>query len=143
MAACKQRSRFREPPLPVFPIYRVRNDFRRRTMTQPSRILWLGVFAATLLLPSRLIPQARSKGSLQVTSQRSRTTPSASSRSLIASANGSLDQSKARLMNSYGRLPLSFEANRGQADARVKFQSQAGGHNLFSTEPRCAGFVFP
>ncbi len=111
-------------------------------MTQPSRILWLGVFAATLLLPSRLIPQARSKGSLQVTSQRSRTTPSASSRSLIASANGSLDQSKARLMNSYGRLPLSFEANRGQADARVKFQSQAGGYTLFLTERGEAVFVF-
>jgi hypothetical protein len=33
----------------------------------------------------------------------------------------------------YGKLPLSFEANRGQTDARVKFLSRAGGYQLFLT----------
>src|SRR5712691_4610667 len=31
----------------------------------------------------------------------------------------------------YAKLPLSFEANWGQADSRVKFLSRSGGHTLF------------
>jgi hypothetical protein len=37
------------------------------------------------------------------------------------------------LKNAYGRLPLSFEANRGQTDARVEFFSRGPGYNLFLT----------
>jgi hypothetical protein len=33
----------------------------------------------------------------------------------------------------YGKLPLSFEANRGQTDDRVKFLARAGGYTLFLT----------
>jgi hypothetical protein len=33
----------------------------------------------------------------------------------------------------YGKLPLSFEANRGQSDAKVKFLSRNGGYTLFLT----------
>jgi hypothetical protein len=33
----------------------------------------------------------------------------------------------------YGRLPLSFEANRGQADSQVKFLSRGPGYQLFLT----------
>jgi len=33
----------------------------------------------------------------------------------------------------YGKLPLSFEANQGQTDARVKFLSHGGGYTLFLT----------
>jgi hypothetical protein len=36
----------------------------------------------------------------------------------------------ARLRENYGKLPLSFEENRGQADARVKFLSQGNGYTL-------------
>jgi beta-propeller repeat-containing protein len=35
--------------------------------------------------------------------------------------------------NTYGRLPLSFEPNHGQTDARVKFLSRASGYTLFVT----------
>src|SRR5439155_20561329 len=38
---------------------------------------------------------------------------------------------KARLQEAYGRLPLSFEANRGQTDPQVRFLSRATGHALF------------
>ncbi len=31
----------------------------------------------------------------------------------------------------YGKLPLSFEANQGQADSQVKFLSRGGGYSLF------------
>jgi hypothetical protein len=34
----------------------------------------------------------------------------------------------------YGKLPLSFEANRGQSDAQVKFQSRGAGYGLFFTD---------
>lgn len=34
----------------------------------------------------------------------------------------------------YGKLPLAFEANQGQGDARAKFLGRAGGYSLFLTE---------
>ena len=37
------------------------------------------------------------------------------------------------LIAGYGKLPLSFEANQGQADARVKFLSHGRGYGLFLT----------
>ena len=40
---------------------------------------------------------------------------------------------QARVMESYGKLPLSFEANRGQMDSDVKFFSRAGGYGIFIT----------
>jgi beta-propeller repeat-containing protein/all-beta uncharacterized protein len=35
--------------------------------------------------------------------------------------------------NPYGKLPLSFETNQGQTDARVKFLARASGYTLFMT----------
>src|SRR5262245_58384206 len=35
--------------------------------------------------------------------------------------------------DAYGKLPLSFEANRGQADGRVMFLSRGSGYSLFLT----------
>jgi hypothetical protein len=35
--------------------------------------------------------------------------------------------------DSYGKLPLSFEPNQGQTDARVKFLARASGYTLFVT----------
>jgi hypothetical protein len=40
---------------------------------------------------------------------------------------------QARLVESYGKVPLSFEANRGQTDLRVKFLSRGSGYTLFLT----------
>jgi len=36
-------------------------------------------------------------------------------------------------VNNYGKLPLSFEANQGQVDSRVKFLSRGNGYSLFLT----------
>jgi hypothetical protein len=36
--------------------------------------------------------------------------------------------------DTYGRLPLSFEANQGQTDSRVKFLSRGSGYSLFLTQ---------
>src|SRR6266700_7860891 len=38
-----------------------------------------------------------------------------------------------RSIGSYGKVPLSFEANQGQADPRVKFLSRGSGYTLFLT----------
>jgi hypothetical protein len=37
------------------------------------------------------------------------------------------------MAENYGKLPLSFEANYGQSDPQVKFQSRGGGYSLFLT----------
>jgi len=42
-------------------------------------------------------------------------------------------KAQARILEDYGKLPLSFEANHGQTDARVKFLSRTGGYSLFLT----------
>ena len=38
-----------------------------------------------------------------------------------------------RIVDSYGKLPLSFEANQGQTDSQVKFVSRGTGYSLFLT----------
>ena len=40
---------------------------------------------------------------------------------------------RAWVNESYGKLPLSFEANKGQQDGEVKFLSRGSGYNLFLT----------
>src|SRR5258706_10263390 len=40
---------------------------------------------------------------------------------------------QSRVLETYGRLPLAFEANQGQADPQVKFVSRGAGYNLFLT----------
>ena len=40
---------------------------------------------------------------------------------------------RARVIDTYGKLPLRFEANRGQTDSRVKFLARGAGYSLFLT----------
>src|SRR5713226_7581473 len=42
-------------------------------------------------------------------------------------------KAQAKILDGYGKLPLSFEPNHGQADGRVKFLSRTGGYTLFLT----------
>lgn len=42
-------------------------------------------------------------------------------------------KAQAKILDQYGKLPLSFEANHGQTDGRVKFLSRTGGYTLFLT----------
>src|SRR6266849_4999928 len=50
-----------------------------------------------------------------------------------ARAQNKLPTPNARIVESYGKLPLSFEANQGQTDPAVKFLSQGSGYSLFLT----------
>jgi hypothetical protein len=40
---------------------------------------------------------------------------------------------KVRLVENYGKLPFSFEVNRGQTDKKVQFVSRGQGYDLFLT----------
>src|SRR2546423_188942 len=39
--------------------------------------------------------------------------------------------SQSQIREAYGKLPLSFEANQGQTDSRVKFLSRGSSYTLF------------
>jgi hypothetical protein len=43
-------------------------------------------------------------------------------------------ENQAKIQESYGKLPLSFEVNQGQADSRVKFLTRTGAYSLSLTE---------
>jgi hypothetical protein len=43
---------------------------------------------------------------------------------------------KAGIAEAFGKLPLSFEANRGQTNSRVQFLSRGSGYSLFLTPHR-------
>jgi len=44
---------------------------------------------------------------------------------------GSSSASRGEILAAYGKLPLRFEANRGQTDARVKYLAQGSGYTVF------------
>jgi hypothetical protein len=85
---------------------------RRLTPLFPLAVLLL------LTLPSRDAPARQTR-----TGTRTPPVPS-------AKADGA---AQARLSVAYGQLPLSFEANQGQADAQVQFLSKGKGYSLFLT----------
>ena len=45
---------------------------------------------------------------------------------------------KAAIVETYGKLPLAFEANQGQTDSQVKFLSRGAGYSLFLTPTEAA-----
>jgi len=60
--------------------------------------------------------------------------PSLVTRSAVPSVSSQPDPAmQTRIADSYGKLPLSFEANHGQANGRVKFLSRTAGYTLFLT----------
>jgi len=55
----------------------------------------------------------------------------ASARQLSPTASAASPVTKQKVSEEYGKLPLSFEANHGQTDAKVKFLSRGPGYKLF------------
>ena len=49
---------------------------------------------------------------------------------------------KQKITEEYGKLPISFEPNSGQADEQVKFLARGDGYSLFLTDTE-AGRGFP
>jgi len=63
----------------------------------------------------------------------SQTLPSSTANSAVEAKDSSASKAPTRMSDAYGRLPLYFEANRGQTDDRVKFVSRGPRSNLFLT----------
>jgi hypothetical protein len=59
---------------------------------------------------------------------------SAATRANIAKSVAPHPTSQAQAVGTYGKFPLSFVANQGQTDSRVKFLSRGSGYSLFLTE---------
>ena len=74
-----------------------------------------------------------SRGSAQSPDLGSPRPPSISRESLRSPASASSEKTIARTQKAYGILPMTFEANRGQTDARVEFLSRGPGYTLFLT----------
>jgi hypothetical protein len=66
----------------------------------------------------------------RVPSKRPATVRSASAAGAMSAPSEAVRQ---QIVSNYARLPLSFEANRGQSDAQVKFLSRGRGYTLFLT----------
>lgn len=94
-----------------------------RVLGSASVVVWIGVQVPVVLL-SASSDQLRSFADTNVSFNSSDV------------KGPTLDQatvSKASAAESYGSLPLSFEANCGQTDSRVKFLSRSSGCNLYLT----------
>jgi len=93
---------------------------RRRVLIQPASLTTLLALATALLA---LGPRALRDDSRQTFPH-----PRTALASLRAAATA-----KPEIVADYGKLPLSFEVNRGQVDPQVKFVSRGRGYSLFLT----------
>src|SRR5205823_9623245 len=72
---------------------------------------------------------------LRIPTSSTATAKNASSRGVINATNPDRDAAnKMRVSKAYGKLPMSFEPNRGQTDRKVKYLSRGSGYTLFLTE---------
>ncbi len=92
---------------------------------------------ATLLAgaatPSAIPPSTTPLASDTVTATVAPTTTGAATTSTVATLNAAPAVTGPGLAQSYGRLPLSFEPNRGQTDPAVRFMARAPGLTLYLT----------
>src|SRR6266545_4093124 len=84
--------------------------------------LWSLLVPLTHSAKGRIFPKKARRPEVE-TSDASKTN-GASSKSIPPDTERSAKQSKNRIIESYGRIPLSFEPNQGQADSRAKFLSR-------------------
>lgn len=84
------------------------------TLTLAVIVGWIGPHTSSGVAPDRVVYPAGSSPS--------RATPSESH-----------EATRRRVVERYSRLPLSFEANSGQADSQVQFVSRGLGYDLFLT----------
>jgi uncharacterized repeat protein (TIGR01451 family) len=83
-------------------------------------LIALPIFASSHLAPSNVVNKSRAASQ----TARSTTQPAAPA---------SIQKTEARASEVYGKLPISFEANRGQTDPSVRFLARGSGYNLFLT----------
>jgi hypothetical protein len=89
------------------------------------RVLWSAVMAACLLSGFMLTHKRE-----QVTGNREQAQKAPNPESRIPNPGSAAHP---RFEEAYGKLPLSFEVNKGQTDSTVKFLSRGSGYSLFLT----------
>ncbi|MGB4783446.1 MAG: hypothetical protein WAQ77_01930, partial [Candidatus Acidiferrum sp.] len=92
----------------------------------PGLFLLLLMIGA-IIVPTRRLPARGPSGTWHV--GRNTNAQAGSRQALLEQPEGS----RANIEAAYGKLPLSFEANRGQADAHVQFISRGSGYTLYLT----------
>src|SRR5713101_6297299 len=99
----------------------------------------LVLFALGALWPLKTyIPTSAAEWIAPQTVQADRAAAQAGAPDRVAPAHSQIPASssqagEAQAIRRYGKLPLSFEPNRGQADSRVEFLSRRSGYTLFLT----------
>ncbi len=97
-----------------------------RMRASPGLFLLLLMIGA-IIVPTRRLPATGPSGTWHV--GQSTNAQGGSGQALLEQPEGS----RANITAAYGKLPLSFEANRGQTDARVQFISRGSGYTLYLT----------
>jgi hypothetical protein len=99
------------------------------------RVLWGTVISACLLSGFVLTaPRAKLLWRSAAVSHVTHLNPAASANPESRIPNrGSASAAQPRLVEFYGKLPLSFEINKGQTDSTVKFLARGSGYSLFLT----------
>src|SRR6516225_3323534 len=99
-------------------------------MNSKSRLMLSGILLIITLVVVSLQHSFRSRAGLVTRSSGSHDPdgPAASNTTALPSLTV-----RARLVETYGKMPLSFEANQGQTDPQVKFLSRGSGYTLFLT----------
>jgi hypothetical protein len=102
------------------------------------KYLWAAVSVGILLLLSAIIFRATYTLNLAAArpakqAQAKMTPTPAPARVNAAYRHGNVATGKPRILEAYGKLPMAFEANRGQTDRRVKFLSLGSGYSVFLT----------
>ena len=107
-----------------------------RTASAPyPRDRWVAALTLVMILSSAITIKDDAAAKLPPATAQSR---GANTRSRLAAVVNDMSRratqvSQARLLEAYGKLPLSFEINQGQMDPRVKFLSRGSGYSLFLT----------
>lgn len=106
-------------------------------MLRPKKVHLFSIFIVSIVS----IVLALSLITAQHVSRRTKSVPQSQSAAPVlrevaktnSAAAKAQDSTRLQVEASYGRLPLSFEPNRGQTDPRVKFISRAGNRMLWLT----------
>src|SRR5688572_7284710 len=97
------------------------NNSIRRSITRPTTTVGITLLFAlaasgvTALLPNPTAEAAKSQQAKNVSS-------------ISPIPDGT---TRAQITEAFGRLPMRFEANKGQSDEKVKFLSRGNGYTLF------------
>lgn len=92
----------------------------------------LAALALLIITCVTLMRDSKTSGARQIAPERDTSQSQIASASVLENPKMKPDaESRRRTIDAYGKLPLAFEANRGQVDPQVKFTSRGHGYTVF------------